>query len=299
MELKFRNPTIQDRKIFQKLQNSLNTISSESAFGTLYLWSEAYNIRICENKGIFFTKIDGRIPIYEFPKGINSEEQLKKSIELLNIDSLKSKVNLHLTGLINSEVQFLKKVFPQKFLYTANRDNYEYIYKISDLANLKGKKYHSKRNHILKFKKIYDWKYASLSCKNKEESLSFFEKWFHLNSKSEMKSNLKEYSAIKKAIDDYESLQLLGGLIYSNNEIVACTIGEKINSKVLLVHFEKAFSHFEGSYSVINNEFCKNFESEFEFVNREEDMGILGLRKSKLSYKPSILLEKYNAVLEG
>ncbi len=299
MELEFRNPTIQDREVFYKLQNSFNNMSSESAFGMLYLWSEAYNISVCESKRVFFKKIAGHIPLYEFPKGINNEEQLKKSIELLNLDSLKSsKANLNLTGLIDSEVKILKKVFPGKFSYTADRDNYEYIYRISDLANLKGKKYHSKRNHILKFKKIYNWNYAPLSCENKEESLKFFEKWFHLNLKSERIYDLKEYIAIKKAIENYESLELVGGLIYANNEAVACTIGEKINSKVLLVHFEKAFTDYEGSYSVINNEFCKNFENEFEFVNREEDMGIPGLRKSKLSYKPSILLEKYNAVWE-
>ena len=300
MELEFRSPTIQDRKIFHKLKNSFDNISSESAFGTLYLWSDAYNISVCESNGLFFKKINERIPLYEFPRGISSEEDLKKGIELLNLNSLKSsKANLHLTGLIHSEVQLLKKVFPGKFLYTEDRDNYDYIYKISDLANLKGKKYHGKRNHILKFKKTYDWKYVTLSSENKEEGLKFFEKWFSLKTKNKIVSNLKEYVAIKKAIENYEDLQLVGGLIYSSNEIIACTIGEKINSKVLLVHFEKAFSSFEGAYSVINNEFCQSFESEFEFVNREEDMGIPGLRKSKLSYKPSMLLEKYRAVLEG
>jgi len=298
MELEFRNPTIQDRKIFSKLQSSFDDISSESAFGTLYLWSEAYNINVCEAEGIFFKKMESNIPLYEFPRGISSEKQLEQSIDLLRLDSLKHDKNLHLTELVDKEVEILKKVFPGKFLYTDDRNNYEYIYKISDLANLKGKKYHSKKNHVLKFQKSYNWKYTPLIYENKEESLKFFKKWFLLNSKSKMIDSLKEYSAIKKAINNYNSLDLVGGLIYVNNEIVACTIGEKINSKVLLVHFEKALSEFEGSYSIINNEFCKSFESEFEFVNREEDMGIPGLRKSKLSYKPSILLKKYTAIWE-
>ena len=128
--------------------------------------------------------------------------------------------------------------------------------------------------------------------------MDFFEKWFKIYSKDEEKFNKQEYLAIKKALENFQALKLSGGAIEVGGEIIACTIGEKINKNVLLVHFEKALPEFEGAYSVINNEFCKGEAENFRLINREEDMGIPGLRKSKLSYKPMFLLNKYTAVWE-
>ena len=106
-------------------------------------------------------------------------------------------------------------------------------------------------------------------------------------------SRLKKEDA--ESFENYEKLGFEGGAILVDGKIVACTIGEKINSDNFVVHFEKAFTEFEGAYTIINQEFSKTLEDRFKFINREEDLGIEGLRKAKLSYRPFLLLEKYDA----
>ena len=290
MNLKFRKPCLEDKKIIESLSAANKDINSESAFGTSYIWNEIYDIKICFYNNVFLKKIGNA---YAFPKGIKSSEELKQIITLLKEDSLNLN-SFKLTELLTYEVEFLERVFPKKFEITVNRNDCEYIYSIKDLAQLSGKKYHSKRNHISKFNKLYKWKYSSKI--DADECLDFFNKWFKVDSHEENLLNINEYIAISKALSNFSNLNLCGGIIKIEDKIIACTIGEKINSNALLVHFEKAFSNFDGSYTVINNEFCKDQQNNFELVNREEDMGIPGLRKSKLSYRPKILLKKYNAI---
>lgn len=297
MQGDFRKPTLNDKDSFNTIIINNKNINSESAFGTCYLWSDAYDINICIRNNIIFKIINNGTICYEFPKGIDSSEKLIYAIEFLKNDFIERKLNQFIfTELLGSEVKLLEEFFPNEFSFKSNRNNFEYIYDILDLAELKGKKYHGKRNHISKFNKLYNWQYESIYNENKFSCLDFSEEWFMSNTDKQDINSLKEYFAIKKAIENYESLDLIGGLIKVNDKIVAFTIGEKINDSTLLIHFEKAFSEFEGAYSVINNEFCKHQVNNFKLINREEDMGIPGLRKSKLSYKPKFLIEKYNAI---
>lgn len=299
LKLEFRYPQLDDKFTFQKIMSVNNDINSESAFGTSYIWSDVYDLKICIKDDIIFKMVSDGFKGYEFPKGTRNFDKLKEAVLLLKRDFEERGVKeFKFSELLESEVDILEKIFPSKFSYVSNRDEFEYIYDISDLANLSGKKYHSKRNHISKFDKLYNWEYLSISELNLKECLSFFEKWFKINTKEKSLETIPEYNALKKAISNYKSLEFIGGMIKINGEIIASTIGERIGESTLLVHFEKALPEFEGSYSVINHEFCKKHEHQYKLVNREEDLGIPGLRKSKLSYKPKILLKKYNAKWE-
>ena len=297
MQENFHKPTLDDKDYFNKILKNTKNINSESAFGTCYLWSDAYDVNICINNNVIFKTINNGTTCYEFPKGIDSSEKLVYSIEFLKNNFTERKLEQFMfTELLSSEVNMLEKIFPGEFSFISNRNDFEYIYSTLDLASLKGKKYHAKRNHVSKFNKLYNWHYEPIYSENKFGCLDFSEEWFLSNADKQNVNSLKEYYAIKKAIENYEFLDLIGGLIIVNDKMVGFTIGEKINDTTLLVHFEKASSEFEGAYSVINNEFCKHQASNFKLINREEDMGIPGLRKSKLSYKPKFLIEKYNAV---
>ena len=281
MSLSFRRPRLEDRQEVKKILEKSGNIDSASAFGTLYLWAEGYDINICVHDGVLLKKIGKS---YGFPRGAKSDAKLKTCLEALKQNCLNSEKFI-LDDLLENDVRELDRILPGKFSFSKKRDNAEYIYDIKNLAQLSGKKYHQKRNHISKFSKLYNWKY--IPCIKNVECMDFFEKWFKIYSKDEEKFNKQEYLAIKKALENFQALKLSGG-----------AIGEKINKDVLLVHFEKALPEFEGAYSVINNEFCKSEAENFRLINREEDMGIPGLRKSKLSYKPMFLLNKYTAVWE-
>lgn len=292
MSLSFRRPRLEDRQEVKKILEKSGNIDSASAFGTLYLWAEGYDINICVHDGVLLKKIGKS---YGFPRGAKSDAKLKTCLEALKQNCLNSEKFI-LDDLLENDVRELDRILPGKFSFSKKRDNAEYIYDIKNLAQLSGKKYHQKRNHISKFSKLYNWKY--IPCIKNVECMDFFEKWFKIYSKDEEKFNKQEYLAIKKALENFQALKLSGGAIEVGGEIIACTIGEKINKDVLLVHFEKALPEFKGAYSVINNEFCKSEAENFRLINREEDMGIPGLRKSKLSYKPMFLLNKYTAVWE-
>lgn len=290
MNLEFRSPCLEDKYLIQKILLLDNNINSESAFGTSYIWSDAYDTKICIHNGILLQKSNG---YYFFPKGIQNEHELKNILDLLKKDSVGLK-SFNFTCLLKHEADALETIFPGKFQFTPTRNDFDYIYSTKELAELKGKKYHSKRNHISKFNKLYKWKYSNELKKDK--TLDFFKKWFESDTHEGTVSSTHEFNAISKAIHNFSELNLFSGTITVDNQIVACTIAEKINDDVLLIHFEKALPNFEGAYSIINNEFCKSKMNEFKLVNREEDMGIIGLRKSKLSYKPKFLLKKYTAI---
>ncbi|MBQ2671924.1 MAG: DUF2156 domain-containing protein [Clostridia bacterium] len=299
MSLVFEKPTIKDKDLINKILFKEKRSDALAIFGTYFLWSDYFNTKVCMHKNILFTRFDSEHTSYLFPKGTKSILGVKNAMDLIFEDYKKLKLpQLYISGLDISEVIKLEKVCPKKFDFITKRDKFEYVYSSTDLANLKGKKYHSKRNHISKFEKTYSWNYEKINISNKKKYIEFFEKWFAQNTNPENKLNSGEYEAIIKALDNYEELGLYGGAVIVDGQIVACAIGEKINKKVFVVHFEKALAEFDGAYAVINREFSKDLSGSFKYINREEDLGIEGLRKAKLSYKPSFLISRFDAILK-
>lgn len=296
MEINFIAPDINMKSKFDKFLSSKNSQDELSAFGTYFVWSDCYGTKIHMDEKFALIKTDKEDLNYYFPVGKLSNEELKKAINYMMKDCKNNnRGEFKISRLNKEDVESLERIMPGEFEINETRDRFEYIYNSNDLANLKGKKYHGKRNHISKFKNLYDWSYEKIIPEKKEIYLKFFEKWFEKNSEKEGKDFIEEFKAIKKSFENYEKLEFEGGSILVDGQIVACTIGEKINHENFVVHFEKAFTEFEGAYTIINQEFSKTLEKRFKFINREEDLGIEGLRKAKLSYKPFLLLEKYDA----
>lgn len=151
-------------------------------------------------------------------------------------------------------------------------------------------KYHSKRNFISRFEKSYDWSYEGITSENLNLCRGISKRW------SDAHGYVDEEIALNCAFDNFEELGLLGGILYANHVPIAFTIGEKLNDEVFDVHFEKALSEYVGAFAMIRNQFVKNELVEYKFVNLEEDLGIEGLRKAKLSYHPVTLQVMYDAI---
>lgn len=299
MSLVFEKPTIEDKNWINAILDKEKRSDALARFGTYFIWADYFNTKVCRNKNILFTRFDLGRTSYLFPKGTKSILGVKNAMDLVFEDYKNSDLpELYISGLDISEVIKLEKVCPKKFDFINRRDSFEYVYSSSDLTNLKGKKYHSKRNHIAKFEKNYNWEYEEINIADKKKYIDFFEKWFAENASREDKVNSGEYGAIIKALDNYKELNFYGGAVTVGGQIVACAIGEKINKKVFVVHFEKALADFDGSYALINREFSKDLFRSFKYINREEDLGIEGLRKAKLSYKPAFLISKFDAKLK-
>lgn len=185
----------------------------------------------------------------------------------------------------------------RKLFYIPERDYFDYIYLREDLATLRGKKYQSKRNHINNFKKQYSYEYVPITPDIVPQCLKLECKWYKANNGDNDEEELNdERRSLTYALHHFDSLSLIGGALRVDNEIIAFSFGAPINHNTFGVHVEKADVNFDGAYTVINQEFASHLPEQYTYVNREEDLGIPGLRQAKLSYQPTILLEKSAAI---
>lgn len=287
--LDFHTPTLEDKDWIEKLVKNSGQIGCDVSFATTYLWREKYDIRVCNHDGVLYKAYFGKNGVsgYTFPIG---DKPPKVMLDEIIKDAKERKVK-PLIGMLNkTNAEILFHIYPDMFEFTEERDSADYIYSRENLANLAGKKFHAKRNHISKFKRNNEnFEYKSIGKENKEDAFFVAHKWHMQND-----SDKSELSAIREAVDNFSELDLLGGILYVNSRPVAMTIGSKINDYVLDVNFEKAVE-VDGAYAVINNEFAKANAGFLQF-NREEDLGLEGLRKSKLSYNPDKILMKYTAI---
>jgi hypothetical protein len=229
-----------------------------------------------------------------FPIGTGD---LKQAICTLEEDSLAHGHPLLLLGVSPEARDLAEKTFPGLFLYIPERDYFDYIYLREDLAQLKGKKYQSKRNHINNFKKTHTYTYHPLTPEIVPQCLELERQWYKANNTEDDEEQLRnERRSMTYALQNYDKLGIIGGAICVEGKIVAFTYGAPINQDTFGVHVEKADVNYEGAYAIINQEFASHIPEEYIYVNREEDLGIPGLRKAKLSYHPTILLEKNGAV---
>lgn len=208
----------------------------------------------------------------------------------------------------NTFDNFLKENFPSyKVNWDSLRDDSDYIYLQKNLAELPGPVLHKKKNHVSKFLRTYEgkWEYKPFPEEDiADDFLLIEEKWFNERSNDvekafDKESLLLEKESIKYAIENHELFGLSGGIIYIEGEPAAMCLASPISDDTLDVHFEKVLSQYaqNGGYPAINNFFAKS-KSDYLYFNREEDVGVEGLRKAKLSYKPEILLDKYFGRLE-
>jgi hypothetical protein len=293
--LDFKKPEVGDKCWYDAALEKTNSQGCDCSFSNTYLWRNYYNIEIAKKKDfVFKTYFRGDKPSgYVLPFG---GTDLKWAVEEIFNDAKDRGVKKPVIGLLTEDNKNqLEKLFPNKFIFEQSRDDADYIYLQEKLAELKGKKYHGKRNHISRFKRDYpNYLFKPLERENFSDALMIAAKWCD----EKQNINGEEYGADYKAIEDaflhYDDLKLFGGIIYVDDKAVAMTVASKIRGDICDVHFEKAV--IEGCYPVINQEFSKTL-TDYKYLNREEDMGLEGLRKSKLSYKPEIILMKYIATL--
>ncbi len=286
--LEFKTPSLEDVEKIKEILKNVTGDNCQMCLGSFYNWGPEYNLKIAFSDGCLVTRggKKGRVN-HCFPQGDGDRRKI--------IEELLKEENLRFYGLLESDVRFVEKEFPGRFTFRENRDSADYIYLVEDLAELKGKKYHSKRNHIKYFEKNYNWSYETLTEKNLSDCIRMTEKWIEENEDKIDSGVDTELDVIKRAFDNFKPLGFVGGLIRVDGEVVAWTLGEKLSEDTFCTHFEKAFSSYRGAYPIINREFAQNELSAYTFVNREEDMGLEGLRKAKLSYKPVKLGIIYDA----
>lgn len=284
--LEFRKITLEDKPVLDEILKNAKEVSCENTFVNLYVWQDAYNTEIAFKGGNLFIRYGKQgSASYRLPIGGDLEEGLKEIFALEN--SVPTFWNP-----INEAFSTLPKWFTEKYDIIPNRDSFDYIYRQKDLANLEGKKYHSKRNHISAFSKKYDWRYEEITLKNIDKIIACADTWYSENTDRLDEFALVEKKGLQTVLQNLELFSVRGGAIFIDDKAVAFTLGTPINNKVFDIFAEKALPEFATAYTVINNCFAKEL-GDFKYINREDDMGLEGLRRAKLSYRPAVLLEKY------
>lgn len=292
MEIQLRRPELADRTLINSYLNYADTRSCEMTFANTYLWCRHYHtgFAIVENM-LVFGNMEGEAA-FTVPVGPGDK---KAALEALRIYFQERNQPFQLYNVTPEEFAELEKLYPGEFEIAYERDYADYVYEQEKLATLSGKKYHSKKNHINKFKKTYEnWSYEPISQENVEDCFQMALKWRELNGCEMDPEKHAEICVALNFLRLFEELEMRGGVLRVNGEVVAFTIGEPVGKRqdTLVVHIEKAFSEVEGAYTMINQQFVEHEGKGFLYINREEDMGEEGLRKAKMSYKPVFLIEK-------
>lgn len=297
----FRRPELSDRELIDSYFKAYPSRSCERTFVNVYLWARHYQVQYAHWKGLnlFMNERENR---YGFAWPSGPEDKVREIIpELMQMAEEDGK-SFCLYSLTPEHFALLDSWYPGMFTIEYDRDVADYVYEAEKLATLSGKKLHSKRNHINRFKAANEgrWSYERMSAENVEECFQMALKWRQLNGCEEDEEKNAEMCVTLNSLRLQKELGLTGGILRVDGEIVAFTIGEPVSEDTFVVHIEKAFADVDGAYPMINQQFVEHeIAGRYLYVNREEDVGSEGLRKAKLSYKPVFMVEKGVAVPVG
>lgn len=255
----------------------------------LYLWTPFYNTEYAVIDDMILCR-SGKDKIrYSFPIGQGD----KKRVLDQAIQECKERgEDFEMYGVTKDIEKEMKEMYGDTFDVVYDRDEADYVYLSEKLISLSGKKLHGKRNHINRFVENHEWSYEEMTDDNTQECLDMLKEWGVHNIEEADQGKNEEICVARECIIHRKELGLKGGLIRCEGAIIAFSMGEPLNKDTFVVHIEKAFSHIQGAYPIINQQFVKHEASEFTYINREEDCGEEGLRKAKLSYRPETMIEK-------
>ncbi len=295
--------TIDKKELLENYLKRRCSLNSEFSFTNLFMWRKSYDIRyvIIDDMLCIMPKHTGGPRSATFPIGFidvkGQESDIKPVIEKL-MAYFEETGEVPLIRLYDEKtVKILTDSFPGRFIITEDRNSFDYVYNVDELINLPGKRFHSKKNHVNKFKKLYpDFEYCKMTPDDKGECLALFDEW--REGKSLEGAGLdEEREAVCELLDNWQALDITGGCIRVDGEMVAFSLGEPLLDNTVVIHLEHADTSYEGSFAMMNREFLANEWSGYKYVNREEDMGLPGMRRAKESYRPAFMVKKYVATL--
>lgn len=292
-EILFKRAQLEDKEIITRYFTNHTSRSCERTFANVFLWSRKYPVTwaIVEQTLVFKSEDEEHLA-FAFPAG--EPENVKKALEVLMQYSAQRNVPFQMYNVTPEYYAQLEEWYPGRFQIEYVRDDADYVYESEKLATLSGKKLHGKRNHINKFKATYEgrWSYEKMTRDNVEDCFQMALKWREENGCEEDSEKRSEMCVTLNSLRLLEELELTGGVLRIDDEVVAFTIGEPICKDTFVVHIEKAFADVQGAYPMINQQFVEHECMNYRYINREEDTGSEGLRKAKLSYRPAFMVEK-------
>ena len=295
--IEFKRLKLSQKENYEKILLACPGRSCEYAFANMYLWGRQETAFFPDCVG-FFSHFNGK-SIYPYPMGSGDRRAV---VETVIRDARERGIPCRITSMTKAESEELERWFPGKFLIRMDRDGFDYVYAIDELAELKGRKFQKKRNHVNRFYAEHPEAICvPLESGNLEPAREMVEGWFRQRLVEDPHGEyLLEQIAISRAFQHFKALRMEGLMLVDGGQVLAVTMASRLARDTMDVHFEKAREDVDGAYAAINREFARYLREkypELNFLNREDDMGLEGLRKAKLSYQPHHFEEKYRACL--
>lgn len=292
--LEFKQLSLEDKNTFDRYSKSWNSDSSDMSFANMYTWACSENTQFAVEDDTLYLmqRIDETKVRMRMPLPFDTSADLSAQIEKAKGFCYENGFSMHLNI---PSVEMLKKFLEttgNQYKITPCKGNFDYVYLSSDLIELSGNKFHAKRNHINKFLSLYEPEFEIYNDSFYQECIELYNKWYFSQGMGSKDIN-KEKCSIERTLSEYKELDLKGCVIKVQGKVCAFSFGEMINEDTALILVEKYNPEFDGIGAYINKTFVERCWAHAKFINREEDMGIEGLRRSKKSYNPIKMLKKY------
>lgn len=294
----FQPLTLTQKEEYDRYLMNCGERGCEYSFANLFVWGRQ-RAALVEGCMVIFSQFNRR-SVYPFPIGAGD---IKAALDAIIHDAKVRDIPCRLTSLTEEDQVLLESLYPGRFRIHHDRDGYDYVYAIDDLADLKGRKFQRKRNHVNKFYAAHpDCVALPLEEVDMDELTAMAKQWYAQRLREEPQGDYHmEQAALFKALKHYRALGMEGLVLVEEGRILAFTMGCPLNETTFDVNFEKALSEVDGAYAAINQAFARHLRNKYpqlQFLNREDDLGLEGLRKAKLSYCPHHLIEKSWACLK-
>ena len=295
--ISFGRLTLAQREQYNRILFSLPTRGCEYSFANLCMWGRQ-QVAFLQDCVAFFSHFRGK-SVYPYPIGSGDKRAV---IEAIIQDSRKRGIPCRITGMTDADREDLENWFPGKFHIRGERDSFDYVYDINDLADLKGRKFQKKRNHVNRFRAEHPtFQVLPLNPCNLPLAQQMVDQWYATRLETDPEGDyLLERIALSRAFQNYTGYGMEGIALVDDGQLLAMTMGTRMSADTFDIHFEKAREDVDGAYAAVNCEFARYLRLKYPeicFLDREEDMGLEGLRKAKLSYNPHHLTEKHWACL--
>lgn len=295
--IEFKSLNCENKAAYDAFLLTCGERGCEYNFANLFLWGRQ-RAAFYEDSLVFFSQFN-RKSVYLFPL---TRGDLKPALDAIIHDAKVRDIPCRLTGLLEEDCATLEKLYPGRFRFHVDRNGFDYIYAIEELAELKGRKFQRKRNHLNRFRQNYDgYTVEPITDENTPEVVQLLDKWYADRLLVDPDADfIMEQNAIYKALRHRSALGMEGLVLRHNGQLLAMTMGSPLSGNSFDVQFEKALDFADGAYPAICWEFTRYLRAkypELQWLNREDDLGIEGLRKAKLAYCPDHMIEKRWACL--
>ena len=293
----FKKIETRDFEIIDPILKKYNVENCDHCFFTMLIWSFRHHVEytVCQNT-LFMRTTGDNSYWYLSPVG---ELPFEKAVQMIIDDAKQNEYNIKIFAMDENQKQQMEQYFGNLFEIAADRDTFDYIYKTEDLSNLPGKNYQKKRNHCSRFERDNpEYTFNVITAENVEKAKAFQQEWCCRNNCDESEGLHFEREGIIEILDNIDKTDVIGAFIETKDGIVAFTLASPINDNMVDIIVEKAFHEVTGAYAVINRDFARHCLQNYEFINREDDMGQENLRKAKLANFPCEIRTKYIAKLD-